>query len=65
MEEKKKLYRKEEGKLIAGVCAGIAEYFSIDVTVVRLAWVILSLLAGCGVIAYLIAILIMPIKAGN
>ncbi len=65
MEEKKKLYRKEEGKLIAGVCAGIAEYFSIDVTVVRLAWVILSLLAGCGVIAYLIAILIMPMKAGN
>ena len=65
MEEKKKLYRKEEGKLIAGVCAGIAEYFSIDVTVVRLAWDILSLLAGCGVIAYLIAILIMPMKAGN
>ena len=65
MEEKKKLYRKEEGKLIAGVCAGIAEYFSIDVTVVRLAWIILSLLAGCGVIAYLIAILIMPMKAGN
>ena len=65
MEEKKKLYRKEEVKLISGVCAGIAEYFSIDVTVVRLAWVILSLLAGCGVIAYLIAILIMPMKAGN
>ena len=65
MEEKKKLCRKEEGKLIAGVCAGVAEYFSIDVTVVRLAWVILSLLAGCGVIAYLIAILIMPMKAGN
>ena len=65
MEEKKKRYRKEEGKLRAGVCAGIAEYFSSDGTGVRLAWVILSLLAGWGVIAYLIAMLIMPMNAGS
>lgn len=62
MEEKKKLYRVEEGKMIAGVCTGIAEYFALDVTVVRLAWVLFSLLVGCGVLAYIIAAIIMPSK---
>lgn len=59
----KKLYRVEEGKMIAGVCGGIAEYFAIDPTVVRLLWVFFCLLAGGGIIAYIIAAVIMPKKS--
>ena len=59
----RKLYRAEEGKMIAGVCAGIAEYFGIDPTVVRLAWVLFSALGGSGVLAYIICALIIPSKS--
>ena len=62
MDEKKKLYRLDEGKMIAGVCAGIAEYFGLEVTVVRLGWVFLSIFAGSGIFAYIIALIIMPRK---
>ena len=58
----KKLYRIEEGKKIAGVCGGIAEYFNIDPTLVRLGWALVSL-SGTGVIAYIVAALIMPEKS--
>ena len=57
--EKKKLYRSEN-KMIAGVCAGIAEYFDIDPTLVRLGWVILSFIGFSGVLAYIIAAIIIP-----
>ena len=57
----KKLYRIEEGKKIAGVCGGIAEYFNIDPTLVRLGWALVAL-SGTGVIAYIVAALIMPEK---
>ena len=63
MNKQKKLYRIDEGKMIAGVCGGIAEYFDIDPTVVRLAWVLLSLFVGCGILAYIIALIIMPKKS--
>ena len=56
----RKLYRAEEGKMVCGVCAGVAEYFGIDPTVVRLAWVLFCALGGSGVIAYVIAAIIMP-----
>lgn len=59
-ENNKKLHRKENGKMLAGVCAGLAEYFNIDVTIIRLAWVLLILFAGCGFWAYIIALIIMP-----
>ena len=62
MDKEKKLYRVEEGKMIAGVCGGLAEYFNIDITLIRLAWVVLSLLAGSGIVAYIIAAIIMPPK---
>lgn len=45
---------------MCGVCGGIAEYFDIDPTVVRLIWVLLVLCAGTGVLAYIIAALVMP-----
>ncbi len=57
---KKKLYRSPENKVIAGVCGGIAEYFDIDPTLVRLAWVLFCVLGGSGVLAYLVAALIIP-----
>ena len=60
--EEKKLYRVEEGKVLAGVCKGVAEYFNIDVTIVRLGWAIVSLFAGSGILAYIIALIIMPKK---
>ena len=59
----RKLYRAEEGKMIAGVCAGLAEYFAIDPTLVRLAWVLFCALGGSGVLAYIICALIMPSKS--
>ena len=56
----KKLYRKTNDRMLMGVCSGIAEYFNIDVSVVRLAWVILSCFGGAGIIAYILAAIIVP-----
>lgn len=58
----KKLYRIEDGKKIAGVCGGIAEYFNVDPTLIRLLWVMLFFMAGTGLLAYFVAALIMPSK---
>lgn len=59
----KRLYKIEEGKKLCGVCGGIAEYFNIDPTVVRLIMVFLVLCAGTGVLAYIVAALVMPSKS--
>ena len=56
----KKLARSRTDKKIAGVCAGFAEYLDLDVTLVRLLWIMLVFVAGWGVIAYLVAWIIMP-----
>ena len=56
----KKLYKMNEGKMIAGVCGGIAEYLGVDATVVRLLWVFFCLMGGSGVLAYLIAAILIP-----
>ncbi len=59
----KKLYRSTSDKMFAGVCGGIGEYFNIDSTLVRLAVVLLTLGAfGGGVIAYIIAAIVIPEK---
>jgi len=58
----KKLYKIEKGKKICGVCGGIAEYFNIDPTLVRLLAVFLVLWAGTGILAYILAAIIMPTK---
>ena len=57
---KKRLYKSKCDKKLCGVCAGIAEYFDIDPTLVRLAWVAFTLLGGSGIIAYIIAAIVMP-----
>jgi phage shock protein PspC (stress-responsive transcriptional regulator) len=59
----KKLYLSDTDRKIAGVCGGIAEYLEVDSTVVRLVWVILSVLSfGTGFVVYLLAWLIIPRK---
>ena len=58
----KKLYRSKTNKKILGVCGGIAEYFEIDATIVRLILVLAVVFAGVGLLAYLIAALVMPVK---
>ena len=62
---KKKLYKSNTEKKLDGVCGGIAEYFDVDPTVIRLAWVIFSLCGGSGLIAYIICAIIMPRKPEN
>ena len=58
--EQKKLYKSRENRMICGVCGGIAEYFNIDPTLIRLAWVLFSLSAGSGILAYIIAAIVIP-----
>ena len=58
----KKLYRSETEKKIAGVCAGLAEYLNVDPTFVRLIWAIATLCGGAGILAYIMAVVIVPVK---
>lgn len=57
---KKRLYKSDFDKKLCGVCGGIAEYFGFDSTIVRLGLVIFTLLGGSGIIAYIVAALVMP-----
>ena len=57
---RKRLIRPRMGRKIAGVCAGMAEYFDLDVTLVRLVWLIIAVMTGVGALAYPIAWVIMP-----
>ena len=60
----KKLYKSYLNKKICGVCGGIAEYFDIDPTLVRLAWLLITLFsAGAGIVGYIAAAIIMPTKS--
>lgn len=61
----KKLYRSDENKMLAGGCGGIAEYFGVDPTLIRLAWVVFSLLGGSGLLAYILAAIIIPRDDSN
>lgn len=60
---KKRLYKSDNEKMISGVCGGIAEYFDIDPTLVRLVWAILCMLGGSGFLAYIIAAIIIPCES--
>ena len=59
----KKLYKSQIDKKLCGVCGGIAEYFNIDSTLVRLLWVLFTLAGGSGLLCYIIAAIIMPDNA--
>ena len=59
----KRLYKIEEGKMLCGVCGGLAEYLNIDPTIVRLLWVLMIFCVGTGILAYFVAAIIMPNKS--
>lgn len=60
----KRLYRAaERDSMVGGVCAGIAEYFEVDPTLIRIGWIVMTMLSfGVGVFGYLIGWIIMPRK---
>lgn len=57
----KKLYKVEDGKMICGVCAGLAKYLRVDVNVVRIGAVV-SAVCGVGVVAYIAAAILLPFE---
>ena len=56
----KKLYKSVNNKKLCGVCAGLAKYFSLDTTIVRLIFVALTLFVGGGILAYILCALLIP-----
>ena len=58
-------YRSREGKMIAGVCAGLAEQFGISVTILRLAFVLGTLIGGPGLVIYLVLWVVMPYRSSD
>ena len=56
----KKLHKSQVDKKLCGVCGGLAEYFNIDPTLVRLLWILVSLAGGAVLLAYIIAAIVMP-----
>lgn len=61
----KKLYRSRNDQVIAGVCKGVSRYFDVDVTLIRLVWVLAVILGGTGVLAYFVAWIIIPEEPGT
>ena len=60
MDERKRLYKSRYINTICGVCAGIADFFIIDPSIVRVLWAVLALAAGTGVLAYIACAIILP-----
>ena len=56
----KRRYKSNKNKVLCGVCGGIAEYFNVDPTLVRLGWIVFCALGGSGLLAYIIAAVIVP-----
>ena len=57
--EYRKLY-KSRNRMLCGVCGGIGEYLNLDPTVIRILWIIFSFVGGCGILAYIIAAIVIP-----
>ena len=56
----KKLYKDKKNAKLSGVCAGVAKYFDMDPTIIRLIWVFVTLVGGSGLIAYVVCAIVMP-----
>lgn len=56
----KTLYKSDFNRMICGICGGIGECLNIDPTIIRLIWVVVTLWGGSGILAYIIAMLVMP-----
>lgn len=61
----KRLFRSRTNKVIAGVCGGLGEYFSIDATIIRLIFVISVVVWGTGIIVYLVMMIVMPLEGAK
>jgi phage shock protein C len=61
----KRLYRVREGRVVAGVCAGLAAHFGIEPTLVRLAFALFTVFGGAGVLLYLVAWIVIPEEDGD
>lgn len=59
----KRIYKNREKKMLCGVCAGLAEYFDIDPTLVRVLWAVISLGYGIGLLAYIVCAIVFPDKS--
>lgn len=60
-QEVKRLYRSKKNRIIAGICGGIGEYTGVDPVIIRLIWIVVTLITlGVGILAYLIAWLVIP-----
>ena len=60
MEEPRKLYRSRNQRMVAGVCGGLAEYFNVDATLIRVLFLVLSVVGGSGLVIYLVMWIIVP-----
>ena len=58
--DSRKLYKSSDDKMLCGVCGGLGDYLGIDSTIVRLIWVVFTLCGGAGLLAYIIAAIIIP-----
>lgn len=56
----KRLYKSNTNRMLCGVCGGIAEYFHLDPTLIRLGWILFCALGGSGILAYFIAAIVIP-----
>lgn len=59
--ETKRLYRKSSNRVIGGVCSGLGDYFNVDTVIIRLAWALAVAIGGIGLLAYIIAWIIIPV----
>jgi len=60
MEEPRKLYRSRSQRMVAGVCGGLAEYFNVDATLIRVLFLVLAVVGGSGLVIYLLMWIIVP-----
>lgn len=60
MEEPRKLYRSRNQRMIAGVCGGLADYFNVDATLVRVLFLLLAVFGGTGLVIYIVMWVIVP-----
>lgn len=56
----RRLYRSRRQRILGGVCGGLAEYFNVDVVIIRVLWLLLTLMGGAGVVAYIVMWIVIP-----
>ncbi len=56
----KRLYRSRRSRMLLGVCGGVAEYFGLDPSLVRLGWIVFSCMGGMGILAYFVCAVVVP-----